>query len=100
VDELTEIARSCTLQESSIAKVERQVSKSAAVLLLESRVGESFDGVVTGAADKGTWVRIFEPPVEGRIVRRPGGLRVGEKVRVTLVSTDFERGYLDFERAA
>jgi exoribonuclease II len=96
IDELGDIARRCTLQEGNIAKVERQVSKSAAVLLLESRVGESFDGVITGAADKGTWVRIFEPPVEGRVVQRANGLRVGDKVRVTLVWTDFERGYLDF----
>jgi exoribonuclease II len=100
LSELGEIAQRCTLQEGNIAKVERQVSKSAAVLLLEGRVGECFDGVVTGAADKGTWVRIFEPPVEGRIVRRAGGLHVGDKIRVALVSTDFERGYLDFARAS
>jgi exoribonuclease-2 len=68
-------------------------------LLLENRVGESFDGVVTGAADKGTWVRLFEPPVEGRIVQGLVGLRVGDKVRVNLQSTNFERGYLDFARA-
>lgn len=96
--ELCEIGRHCTLQESAIAKVERQVAKSAAVLLLENRVGESFAGLVTGAAQKGTWVRIFDPPVEGRIVVGDAGMRVGDKVRVTLVATDFERGYLDFAR--
>jgi len=100
LDDLVEIARRCTLQEGNIAKVERQVSKSAAVLLLERRVGETFQGIITGAAEKGTWVRVFEPPVEGRIVQRMGGLRVGDKVRVTLVSTDFERGYLDFARTS
>jgi exoribonuclease-2 len=81
-----------------VAKVERQVCKSAATLLLESRVGESFDGLITGAADKGTWVRIFNPPVEGRIVRGFQSLRVVDKVRVVLVHTDFDRGFLDFER--
>src|SRR5450631_1658625 len=80
IDDLSAIAGHCTAQESAIAKVERQVHKSAAVLLLENRVGESFDGVVTGAADKGTWVRLFEPPVEGRIVQGLVGLRVGDKV--------------------
>jgi exoribonuclease-2 len=95
---LGEIGRHCTLQGSNIAKVERQVSKSAAVLLLETRLGETFTGVVTGAAEKGTWVRIFDPPVEGRVVHRPSGLHVGDKVHVSLVSTDFERGYLDFSR--
>ena len=99
IDDLSAIAGHCTAQESAIAKVERQVHKSAAVLLLENRVGESFDGVVTGAADKGTWVRLFEPPVEGRIVQGLVGLRVGDKVRVNLQSTNFERGYLDFARA-
>jgi exoribonuclease-2 len=98
IDELSAIASHCTAQESAIAKVERQVHKSAAVLLLENRVGESFDGVVTGAADKGTWVRLFEPPVEGRIVQGLVGLRVGDKVRVSLQGTNFERGYLDFAR--
>jgi exoribonuclease-2 len=99
LESLGRVARHCTLQEGNIAKIERQVAKSAAVLLLESRVGEVFDGVVTGAAEKGTWVRIVEPPVEGRVVHRAAGLRVGNKVHVTLVSTDFERGYLDFARA-
>ena len=98
VAELAELANHCTLQEGNVAKVERQVHKSAATLLLEARVGESFEGVITGAADKGTWVRIFDPPVEGRIVRGFQSLRVGDQVRVVLVHTDFDRGYLDFER--
>jgi exoribonuclease II len=96
ISALAEIAKHCTFQEGNIAKVERQVHKSAAVLLLEQRVGESFDGVITGAAEKGTWVRIFDPPAEGRVVEGGHRLRVGDKARVVLVDTDFERGYLDF----
>jgi len=98
VDELQAIATHCTLQEGNVAKVERQVGKSAATLLLESRVGERFEGVITGAADKGTWVRILNPPVEGRVVSGFQGLRVGDQVRVVLVHTDFDRGFLDFDR--
>jgi hypothetical protein len=71
IEELSSIAGRCTVQEGNIAKVERQVHKSAAVLLLEKRVGESFDGLVTGAADKGTWVRIIDPPAEGGWCRAP-----------------------------
>jgi exoribonuclease-2 len=97
--ELSAIASRCTVQEGNIAKVERQVHKSAAVLLLEKRVGESFDGLVTGAAEKGTWVRNFDPPAEGRLVQGTQGLRVGDKVRATLLSTDFDRGFLDFARS-
>jgi exoribonuclease-2 len=98
IAELSAIAQHCTLQESNIAKVERQVHKSAAVLLLEGRLGDTFDGIVTGAADKGTWVRILDPPVEGRVVQGPQGLHVGDNVRVSLLATNFERGFLDFAR--
>jgi exoribonuclease-2 len=96
--ELAVIAAHCTLQEGNASKVERQVRKSAAALLLEKRVGETFDGVVTGASDDGVYVRVFNPPVEGRVMRHAEGLRVGDKVRAELIRTDFERGYLDFAR--
>ena len=71
-------------------KVERRVGKSAAALLLESRVGERFDGIITGASDKGTWIRIGHPCAEGKIVRGYEGLDVGDRVRVTLLDTDVE----------
>jgi exoribonuclease R len=69
------------------------------VLVVGGRAGETFDGVVTGASDKGTYVRVFAPPVEGRVVRGERGLKVGDRVRVKLVDTDFERGFIDFARA-
>jgi exoribonuclease-2 len=94
--ELAALARHCTIQEDGAAKVERQVRKSAAALLLASRIGETWDGIVTGVSDKGTWVRIFQPPVEGKLVRGFQGLDVGERLRVQLVQTDVERGFIDF----
>jgi ribonuclease R len=98
VDDLTALATHCTESEDAANKVERQVAKSAAALLLEGRTGEMFDAIVTGASEKGTWVRIFHPLVEGRLDRGAQGLDVGNKVRVRLTSTDVERGYIDFER--
>lgn len=95
-DELTTLARHCTEQEDNAAKVERQVRKSAAALLLASRIGARFDAIVTGASDKGTWVRISGPAAEGRVVRRFEGLDVGDRVRVELVHTDVARGFIDF----
>jgi exoribonuclease-2 len=95
-DELGELARHCTEQEDNATKVERQVRKSAAALLLESRVGERFDGIVTGASAKGTWVRIDHPAAEGRVVRGYKGFDVGDHVTVELVDTDVERGFVDF----
>ena len=96
--ELNALARHCTEQEDNAAKVERQVRKSAAALLLRSRIGERFDAIVTGASDKGTWVRIFAPAVEGKVVRGFEGLDVGDRLRVELVHTDVERGFIDFVR--
>ena len=98
-DELTMLAGHCTLQEDNAAKVERQVRKSAAALLLTARVGERFDAIVTGASEKGTWVRISHPAAEGRVVRGFEGLDVGDHVRVELLRTDVARGFIDFGRA-
>jgi ribonuclease R len=97
-DELASLADHCTKQEDAANKVERQVRKSAAASLLESRIGESFDAIVTGASVKGTWVRIFRPPVEGKVVHGFDGLDIGQKVRVKLVGADPERGFIDFVR--
>ena len=99
IEELSSLASHCTAQEDAATKVERQVRKSAAALLLSSRIGERFDGLVTGAAAKGTWVRVGQPPVEGRVVRGFEGLDVGDRVTVELLATDVERGFIDFARA-
>ena len=98
-DELRVLAAHCTEQEDNATKVERQVQKSAAALLLQRRIGATFDAIVTGASSKGTWVRIAHPTVEGRVVRGFEGLDVGDAVRVELVRTDASRGFIDFARA-
>ena len=100
IGELNELARHCTEQEDNAAKVERQVEKSAGALLLASRIGERFDAMVTGASEKGTWVRISQPPVEGKVVRGFEGLDVGDRVQVQLAGTNIERGFIDFVRLA
>jgi VacB/RNase II family 3'-5' exoribonuclease len=97
-DELRSLANHCTAQEDNAAKVERQVGKSAAALLLAPRIGEHFDAIVTGASDKGTWVRIFSPTVEGRVVKGFEGVDVGDQCQVKLIRTDVGRGFIDFER--
>ena len=97
-EELTELARHCTEKENDANKVERQVGKSAAAMLLETRVKERFDAIVTGASVKGTWVRLLHPPVEGRLIRGFEGADVGHRIRVQLVHTDVDRGYIDFKR--
>lgn len=98
-DELAALATHCTAQEDNATKVERRVSKSAAALLLESHVGECFDAIVTGASAKGTWVRILRPAAEGKVLHGFEGLDVGDRVRVELVGTNVERGFIDFARA-
>ncbi|HEY3049227.1 MAG TPA: RNB domain-containing ribonuclease [Polaromonas sp.] len=98
-EQLTEIARHCTLQENNASKVERQVLKAAGAWLLQGRIGEVFNAIVTGAAAKGTYVRISSPLLEGRVVRGFEGLDVGDTVRVRLVAVDAEKSYIDFEHA-
>jgi len=97
--QLTDIARHCTLQEDNASKVERQVLKAAGAYLLHGRLGEVFDALVTGAAAKGTFVRIGSPMLEGRVVRGFEGLDVGDALRVRLLAVDAEKSLIDFERA-
>jgi exoribonuclease R len=95
-DELQVLARHCTEEEDAANKVERQVGKAAGALLLEARIGEQFDAIVTGASSKGTWVRLLTVPVEGKLVHGFEGNDVGKRVRVQLISVDVEQGYIDF----
>lgn len=99
LEELDALALHCTQAEDDADKVERQVGKSAAALLLESHIGEKFDAFVTGAAVKGTWVRLLTYPVEGKLVEGYQGLDVGHRVHVQLESVDVDRGFIDFIRA-
>jgi len=78
--------------------VQRLVTKSAAALLLSSRIGDRFEAICTGAADKGTWVRIFQAPIEGRLLDGVEGVDVGDRLRVQLIRTDVEKGYIDFKK--
>lgn len=98
-DELEQLALHCTKQEDAADKVERQMRKSAAALLLSSQIGQRFEAIVTGAASKGTWVRISDPPAEGRLIQGTKGLDVGDRLRVRLARTDVKRGFIDFERS-
>ena len=95
---LETLAQHCTETEDAAKKVERQVEKSAAAMLLQSRIGEKFDAIVTGASDKGTWVRLLNPPIEGKLVAGFQGMDVGHQLRVQLTHVDVERGFLDFRR--
>ena len=97
-DDLTRIAQNCTLKEDAARKVERAMNKRVAALAFQDRVGESFSAVVTGVTPKGVFVRVLNPPVEGRLMRGEQGVDVGDKIQVTLLSTDPERGYIDFVR--
>jgi VacB/RNase II family 3'-5' exoribonuclease len=98
MEELEILAAHCTEAEDAATKVERQVEKSAAALLLQSRIGERFDSIVTGASEKGTWVRLLSVPVEGKVVAGFEGLDVGERVTVQLIDTNVERGFIDFKK--
>jgi exoribonuclease R len=96
--DLERLAKLCTAGEDSVGKVERQVNKAAAALILGKRIGETFRATITGAAEKGTWLKLADFPTEGRLVDGAEGLDVGDRLEARLVSADPERGYLDFSR--
>jgi exoribonuclease-2 len=98
-EQLEAIAVRCNLMESASRKVERRMRKVAAALLLSTHVGETFDAIVTGVTEKGTFARLLRPPADGRIMRGWKSLDVGDRVRVRLLSTDPTRGFIDFARA-
>ena len=95
-EELSRIATHCTEREDAARKVERKMRKVGAAVMLANRIGEEFDAIVTGVTPKGTFARLIRPPVDGRVVHGEHGLRVGERVRVKLLSTDPRRGFIDF----
>jgi exoribonuclease R len=97
--ELTAIATHCTERENAARKVERTMRKVVAATILHKRVGETFQAIVTGASPKGTYVRLVRPPAEGRVIVGERGLDVGDRVKVKLLSTDPERGFVDFALA-
>ncbi len=97
-DELDAIAKNCTLKENSARKVERTMQKRIAAMAFHSRIGQTFNAVVTGVTPKGVFVRVPNPPVEGRLMRGEQGVDVGDQIRVTLLSTDPQRGFIDFGR--
>jgi len=99
-DELDVLAAYCTKAEDAANKVERQVGKSAAALVLESRIGEQFDSIVTGASEKGTWVRLLTIPIEGKLVQGFEGMDVGDQIRVKLTSVDVQQGFIDFKKVS
>ncbi len=97
--ELTAIAAHCTEREDEARKVERKMRKVGAAVLMQKRIGEVFDAIVTGVSPKGTFARLIKPPVDGRVMRGEQGLRVGEKISVKLLDADPRRGFIDFGRA-
>jgi exoribonuclease-2 len=95
-EELASIARNCTLKEDAARKVERVMNKRIVAVALRPRIGETFAAVVTGVTPKGVFVRVLDPPAEGLLIRGQQGVDVGDKLQVKLVSTDPQRGYIDF----
>jgi exoribonuclease-2 len=97
--DLESIATNCTQREDAARKVEREMTKRMAAVAMAGRIGQTFDGIVTGANTKGTFVRILNPRIEGMLVQGQQGLDVGDNLKVKLLRTDVQHGYIDFARA-
>jgi len=98
-DELAAIAKNCTVKEDAARKVEREMSKRLAAVAMSNRIGQTFDALVTGLTPKGTFVRVMQPHVEGLLAQGQQGLDIGDRLRVKLIRTDVQHGYIDFARA-
>ena len=98
-DALAAIASNCTTKGDAARKVEREMRKRLAAVAMSNRIGQVFDALVTGASSKGTFVRVLQPRVEGLLAQGQKGLDVGDRLRVKLIRTDVQRGYIDFARA-
>lgn len=98
-DELSAIASNCTVKEDAARKVEREMSKRLSAVAMQNRIGEVFDAIVTGVTDRGTFVRVLQPHIEGLLAQGGHGLDVGDKIRAQLIRTDPQKGYIDFRRA-
>ena len=98
--DLNAIAQHCNDADTALRKIERDMQKRVAAVAMASRVGQVFPGVVTGASDKGVYVRVIRPPFEGRVVHGGEGLDVGDKVNVKLIHTDPARAFIDFARVS
>ncbi|MFZ0773293.1 MAG: RNB domain-containing ribonuclease [Candidatus Sulfotelmatobacter sp.] len=97
--ELTAIAANCTEKEDAARKVEREMSKRLAAVAMQNRIGATFDAIVTGVTSHGTFVRALQPHVEGLLAQGAQGLDVGDKLRVKLIRTDVQHGFIDFAQA-
>lgn len=98
MEQLEQIAKNCTVKEDDVKKVERQVEKSANAILMKSRIGEVFDAIISGASSKGTWIRLLNPHLEGKLVKGSNGLKVGQRIKARLTEINIEEGFIDFER--
>jgi exoribonuclease-2 len=97
-EELAAIAANCTAKENAARKVEREMSKRIAAVAMSNRIGETFDAIVTGVIPHGTFVRVLQPQVEGLLAVGKAGVDVGDRLRVKLISTDVQRGFIDFAK--
>jgi exoribonuclease II len=96
--DLTAIAAHCNDADKALRKIERDMQKRVAAVAMASHIGEVFAGVVTGSSDKGVYVRVLQPPFEGRVIQGEQGLDVGDKVSVKLLHTDPARAFIDFAK--
>lgn len=96
--ELSAIAANCTVKGDAARKVERDMAKRMAAVAMQNRIGAVFDAVVTGVTSNGTFIRALQAHVEGLLAQGDQGLDVGDRLRVKLIRTDVQHGYIDFAR--
>lgn len=102
-EELEEKCEHCSACEQEAAQAERDSIRLYQTMWMEDKLGQVFDGHITGMQDFGFFVQLDESRCEGlvrmELIEHPEDFVLGDPVRVQVIRVDVNRSQIDFEFA-